>query len=432
MKIVIDADIPFIKGVFEPYCSVVYLKGAEFRRELLEDADALIIRTRTKCNYDLLHGTSVKFIATATIGTDHIDLDYCREAGIEVSNAAGCNSGGVMQYVFTALYGLADKKGFELPPTGVHGVAAQTESQADEPGAHAQEESPADEPGAHAQAESQADVESADGLSGRKDTGSKRGLKRVMGVIGVGNVGSKVANLAEYLGFEVLRCDPLKERAQTIAFNVGELRIEDFKDYYSLEYLLEHSDIVTMHTWLDAATCGMASAKFFDTMKAGAVFINASRGEVVDEKALLVAVDKFSAVVLDVWNHEPEIDRNLIQKVDIATPHIAGYSYEGKVNGTEMSVRAVAEYFGITPLKAFETFKNDYKRIYLDFRGVNNLQISKKLTEIFPIFEDDFNLRNNPESFEKLRNNYNYRREFYVNPTTKTTDCREGNCPGKI
>ena len=406
MKIVIDADIPFIKGVFEPYCSVVYLKGAEFRRELLEDADALIIRTRTKCNYDLLHGTSVKFIATATIGTDHIDLDYCREAGIEVSNAAGCNSGGVMQYVFTALYGLAVKKGFELPPTGAHGDAGQTESQAD--------------------------VESADGLSGRKDTGSKKGLKRVMGVIGVGNVGSKVANLAEYLGFEVLRCDPLKERAQTIAFNVGELRIEDFKDYYSLEYLLEHSDIVTMHTWLDAATRGMASAKFFDTMKAGAVFINASRGEVVDEKALLDAVDKFSAVVLDVWNHEPEIDRNLIQKVDIATPHIAGYSYEGKVNGTEMSVRAVAEYFGITPLKAFETFKNDYKRIYLDFRGVNNLQISKKLTEIFPIFEDDFNLRNNPESFEKLRNNYNYRREFYVKPTTKTTDCREGNCPGKI
>lgn len=374
MKIVIDADIPFIKGVFEPYCQVLYLKGGDFTKELVKDADALIIRTRTKCNALLLENTSVKLVATATIGTDHIDMDFCSSSNIKVVNAAGCNSGGVMQYVFTALYALAAKKGFELP---YRAAAVQ----------------------------------------------NQKVIKRVMGVVGVGNVGSKVADLAEYLGFEVLRCDPVKEREQTLAFNAGRLKIEDFKDFYSLEYLLQNSDIVTMHTWLDDNTRGMASCTFFDSMKNGAMFINASRGEVVDERALLDRIDKFSGVILDVWNGEPAINQELLDKVDIATPHIAGYSFEGKVNGTEMSVRAVADFLGISQLKAFETCKNGYKRINVDLKGVNNLEISKKLTEIFPIFEDDFNLRNNPESFEKIRSNYHYRQEFYVNPTTKTTDC---------
>ena len=249
-------------------------------------------------------------------------------------------------------------------------------------------------------------------------------IKKVMGVIGVGNVGSKVAQFAEYMGFEVLRCDPFKEREQTLAFNAGELKLQDFKDYYSLDYLLENSDIVTMHTWLDNSTLGMANSEFFSKMKSGAIFINASRGEVVDEYALMETIDKFSAVVIDVWNGEPVINSQLLKMVDIATPHIAGYSYEGKINGTEMSVKAVADFFDIVPLKAFESSKNGYKRIYVDFEGLNNMQVSEKLTGIFPIFEDDFNLRANPDSFEQLRSNYNYRQEFYANPTTKTTDFR--------
>lgn len=394
MKIIIDSNIPFIKGVFEPYCEVVYLSGKDFSKESIKDADALIIRTRTKCNCQLLEGSSVKFIATATIGTDHIDLDYCARSGIAVANAAGCNAGGVMQYVFTALYSLAVKNGFVLPCRDkmFAGRRNQMENFVGYP------------------------------ASGRLSGSSP--IKKVMGVIGVGNVGSKVAQFAEYMGFEVLRCDPFKEREQTLAFNAGELKLQDFKDYYSLDYLLENSDIVTMHTWLDNSTLGMANSEFFSKMKSGAIFINASRGEVVDEYALMETIDKFSAVVIDVWNGEPVINSQLLKMVDIATPHIAGYSYEGKINGTEMSVKAVADFFDIVPLKAFESSKNGYKRIYVDFEGLNNMQVSEKLTGIFPIFEDDFNLRANPDSFEQLRSNYNYRQEFYANPTTKTTDFR--------
>ncbi len=402
MKIIIDSNIPFIKGVFEPYCEVVYLSGKDFSKESIKDADALIIRTRTKCNCQLLEGTSVKFIATATIGTDHIDQDYCARSGIAVANAAGCNAGGVMQYVFTALYSLAVKNGFVLPCRDkmFAGRRNQMENFVGYP------------------------------ASGRLSGSSA--IKKVMGVIGVGNVGSKVAQFAEYMGFEVLRCDPYKEREQTLAFNAGELKLQDFKDYYSLDYLLENSDIVTMHTWLDNSTFGMANSKFFSKMKSGAIFINASRGEVVDESALIETIDKFSAVVIDVWNGEPVINSQLLKMVDIATPHIAGYSYEGKINGTEMSVKAVADFFDIVPLKAFETSKNGYKRVYVDFEGLNNMQVSEKLTGIFPIFEDDFNLRANPDSFEQLRSNYNYRQEFYANPTTKTTDFRQGNCSREV
>ena len=394
MRIVIDAHIPFINGVFEPYANVVYLNGKDISNDSIKDADALVIRTRTKCNRELLYGTKVRCIATATIGTDHIDLDYCKSAGITVTNAAGCNAGGVMQYVFTALYGLAIKKGFSLPDLANYSVSEGVN------------------------------------LSGRKDISSnikndRKNLdfKRVIGIIGVGNVGSKVADLADYLGFEVLRCDPLKEREQTLAFNGGRLRIEEFKDYYSLDYLLENSDIVTMHTWLDDATFGMANSDFFAKMKEGAIFINASRGEVVDDKALLGAISRLGAVVIDVWNGEPNLNLELLESVDIATPHIAGYSFEGKINGTEISVRSVADFFNIEPLKGFKTFNDLYEPKIVSFEDLNNSQIYELLSGIFPIFEDDFNLRSNPESFEKLRSSYNYRREFYVKPTTKTTDC---------
>ena len=362
MKIVIDKNIPFINGVLEPFANIVYLKGEDFSNDLIKDADALIIRTRTKCNRDLLHDTNVKFIATATIGTDHIDLDYCNNAGIIVENAAGCNAGGVMQYVFTALYALAQKKNLTLPS--------------------------------------------------------------VLGVIGVGNVGSKVADLGELLGFEVLRCDPLKEREQTLAFNRGEIKVEDFKDYYSLEYLLENSDIVTMHTWLDENTRQMADYDFFDKMKDGAVFINASRGEVVNDEALLKYIDKFNGLIIDVWNNEPNINIELLNKCDIATPHIAGYSYEGKLNGTSMSVRSLANHFQINELKEFFVVPELPNNNHLSFQGLDNASINKQLVEIFPIFEDDSALRENPHSFEFLRSNYKYRREFYVNSTTKTTNCR--------
>jgi erythronate-4-phosphate dehydrogenase len=205
MKIVADKDIPFLEGVFEPYADVVYIKGDQIVREDLLDADVLIVRTRTQCNADLLEGTSVKMVTTATIGTDHIDLEYCRANGIEVANAAGCNAGGVMQYVFSAVYGVAARKGIKLD-------------------------------------------------------------EATFGIIGAGNVGTKVEELARYLGFNVLRCDPPRAAAE------GE------EGFCSLEHLLENSHIVTMHVPLDETTRGMADETFFALMKPGAIFINSARG----------------------------------------------------------------------------------------------------------------------------------------------------------
>ena len=363
MKILVDRDIPFIEGVFEPYADVEYLSGKEFSSSNVKDADALVIRTRTKCNAALLEGSSVKFIATATIGMDHIDLDYCTEAGINIANAAGCNSGGVLQYVFTSLYALACKKGISLP----------------------------------------------DGFT--SDPNSK---KITLGVIGVGNVGSKVANMGEYMGFEVLRCDPDKERAQTLAFNNGYMKLNEFKDYYSLDYLLENSDIVTLHTDLNPTSRGMAGKEFFSKMKDGAVFINSSRGEVVVDEALLESVGKMKGLVLDVWNGEPALNLQLMEAADIATPHIAGYSYEGKVNGTVMAVKALAGHFGIDALKDFKIVPQEKNNNFFSKDGLHQEKISEYFQNIFPIFEHCADLKDNPQNFEQLRANFKYRREFYV------------------
>jgi len=357
MKIVVDKDIPFISGVLEEFAQVVYLPGKEIVADVIKDADALVVRTRTKCNAALLEGSSVKFIATATIGTDHIDLEYCAAAGIVVRNAAGCNSGGVMQYVYTALYGLASRNGLSLGQGNSFGT---------------------------------------------------------IGVIGVGNVGSKVASLGEYLGFEVLRCDPAKEMEQTLAFNNGYIQLKDFKDYYSLDYVLENSDIVTLHTDLNPSSRGLAGEEFFLKMKDGAIFINSSRGEVVCDDALKKYRDKLSGIILDVWNGEPDLDLELLEMADIATPHIAGYSYEGKVNGTVMAVKALGEHFNIPQLLNFKVVPPEKNNNFFSKGNLTQNQISEYFGNIFPIFEHCADLKQNPQNFEQLRSNFKYRREFYV------------------
>ena len=342
MKIVADIDVPFLKGVFEQYGEVIYKKGPEINREDVCDADALILRTRTKCDADLLEGSAVSLIATATIGTDHVDFDYCNSHGIEVQNAAGCNAGGVMQYVFSALYGIAARKGIKI-----EGVT--------------------------------------------------------MGIIGVGNVGRKVEQMAKYLGFNVLRCDPPRAEAE------GE------DGFCSLQHLLENSQIVTMHVPLTESTRKMADEAFFALMQPGAIFINASRGEVVDEDALKLALPKLGATVIDTWNNEPNVDVELVDIVDIATPHIAGYSYQGKQMGTAMAVRAVARHFGIEALyDFFPDDEPDHEPVLLDLKGKNHGQIAAVFQYNYPIFTDDFRFRMDPTRFEKLRSEYQYRREVYV------------------
>ena len=348
MKIVADIDIPFLEGVFEPYAEVLYKKGDEIVREDVIDADVLIVRTRTHCNEQLLEGTSVKMVTTATIGMDHIDLDYCASHGIQVANAAGCNAGGVMQYVFSAVYGVAARKGIKLD-------------------------------------------------------------EATFGIIGVGNVGSKVEDLARYLGFNVLRCDPPRAEA------------EGQEGFCSLEYLLEHSQIVTMHVPLDETTRGMADETFFALMKPGAIFINAARGEVINEQALIAASPKLGAVVIDTWCNEPHINEDLLEVADIATPHIAGYSYQGKENATIMAVRAVARYMGFKALRYYRPRYEEegHEPVRLDLKGKTHGEIAAVFQYNYPIFTDDFRLRMNPAGFEKLRAEYQYRREIvYVEETT--------------
>lgn len=368
-----------MKGIFENECEVEYYPGSEITPQRVKDADALIVRTRTKCNAQLLEGSKVKVIASATIGTDHIDRAWCQSHNIALFNAPGCNSGGVLQYFLTALFKCLSTR--ELWQKLLNSAPD----------------------------------------AGSAAAGAAESAPFTVGVIGVGNVGSKVAAACESLGFEVLRNDPPKERQQTLAYNSGYLRIVDFKDYYSLDYLLENSDVVTLHVPLDETTRGMADASFFARMKPGAIFINSSRGEVVDEAALLANIHKLAAVVLDVWVGEPNINKELLQSAFIATPHIAGYSAEGKIKGTQMAVEAIRRYMrdnGLTastcPAASGTCSIPEEQPIPVDFRGKNIDEISQMLERIFPIQELSDSLKANPHTFEEMRNNYHYRHELEI------------------
>ena len=338
MIAIVDNAIPYIKGVLEPYSDVIYVPGEDFSsaiKKAKQDEKCLFIRTRTKCNEALLKGQNVRFIASATIGKDHIDEDYCRANSICVTNAPGCNSSAVMQYFLTAI--------------SQTGILPET----------------------------------------RKDR-----EKLTIGIIGAGNVGEKVARLCLKLGFKVLRNDPPKQK-QGIPL-----------DYYSLEEVLENSDIITIHTPLDDSTRGLAGKKFFSQIKQGAHLVNASRGGVIDDEALIKS-KRLGLIICDVWNNEPKISRQMLDRATLATPHIAGYSVEGKQNATDAVVRAFANYTSINTLKDF-TCRSKDERHHLDI----NKNLKSQLLQFFPIAELDKALRAHPEDFEKLRKEYIYRHEF--------------------
>ncbi|MCR5709003.1 MAG: 4-phosphoerythronate dehydrogenase [Bacteroidales bacterium] len=316
-KLVIDKDIPFAAGVFDPWFEVVALPGREIGRGAVRDAVALVVRTRTRCDASLLEGSAVRFIGTATIGTDHIDLDYCDSHGITVASAPGCNAAAVAQYVRVAVHSL----GLDRPDT-------------------------------------------------------------TLGVIGVGHVGSLVAGVGRRAGMRVLLNDPPRQAA------------EGPEGFTPLPELLAESDVVTIHIPLWPGNRDFADAAFFSQMRRGAAFINASRGEVSDETALLSARPNLGRVVIDVWKNEPDINRALLEAADIATPHIAGYSVQGKINGTQAVVRALGESFGIAPLCCFTV------------QGVTLPQ------EPYDIWRDDTALRSHPEDFERLRSTYYYRNDL--------------------
>ena len=398
LKIVADDKIPFLKGVLDPYVDVVYLPGSKISSADVADADAIFTRTRTYCNEKLLHQSRVRLIVTATIGYDHIDTAYCEANGIRWVNAPGCNSSSVHQYITAALLTLAKEKNLNLQ-------------------------------------------------------------EMTLGVIGVGNVGSKVAKAGAALGMRVLLNDPPRAEKEGDAH------------FTALKQLLEQSDIVTCHTPLTKEgpypTYHLSSFDFFDRMKEGAVYINSSRGAVTDSLALKQASqpspcphrkgttsayppsegagggESTSVInyhvtcaqskprqsstlnsqlstlnyILDVWEGEPNLNLELLENSFLGTSHIAGYSSDGKANGTAVCVREFSRFFGLDVLTDWypdtipvPPMPTD---IFIDCKGKTEQQVLyEAVTHTYPIWEDSMRLKQNPSDFEKQRGDYWIRREF--------------------
>lgn len=337
MKVIVDNKIPFIQEAIGKIADVIYAPGKDFTPALVKDADALIIRTRTHCNRELLEGSRVRFIATATIGFDHIDTEYCRQAGIVWKNAPGCNSASVAQYLQSTLLLLELLKGKKLP-------------------------------------------------------------EMTIGIVGVGNVGSKVAEVARELGMRVLLNDLPREDEEGSA------------GFSPLPLLAAECDILTFHVPLykegKYKTFHLADDTFFRSLQHRPVIVNTSRGEVIETSALLKAFETglISDAVIDVWENEPDINLTLLNKVFIGTPHIAGYSADGKANATRMSLDSLCRHFGI---------QADYHIVPPE--PENPIIIASTPTEAYLKMYDPRKdceaLRAHPELFEKLRGDYPLRRE---------------------
>ena len=282
MKFVIDRHIPFIEGVLEPYGDVVYALPQDIIPAMVADADALLVRTRTRIDADLLEGGKCRFVATATIGMDHFDMDWCKARGVTALNAPGCNAPAVAQYVFAAIARLWPRP-----------LADTT-----------------------------------------------------LAVVGVGNVGGIVRRWAESMGMKVLVVDPPRAEAE---------RTSGWSD---MADVARQADIITFHTPLTRTgaypTHHLADTDFFNSLKRRPLVINASRGGVVDNRAWLEAIKSglTCANVVDVWEGEPTISKELMNAADIVTPHIAGYSMDGKIRATGMVLDGVSRHFGLPELKA--------------------------------------------------------------------------------
>ena len=330
IKLVIDDKIPYIREAIAKITPrAVYKRGADITADVVRDADALIVRTRTRCDERLLAGSRVRFVATATIGFDHIDTGYLARAGIGWANCPGCNAASVAQYLRSTLLLLQRDCGLSLPGA-------------------------------------------------------------TLGVVGCGHVGSRVCAVGRELGMRVLVCDP----------PVG------LPGYVGMDVIEREADVVTFHVPLtDGGPCPtrhLADASFFARLARKPFLINTSRGPVVDNQALKWAMRHglVRQAVIDTWEHEPLIDTELLSMVYIGTPHIAGYSADGKVNADNMAIDALCRYFGIEnpgrivppPLPAGFVYSGDPLQLY------NPL-------------DDSARLKLRPDLFEELRGNYPLRRE---------------------
>ena len=353
LKIIADDKIPFLRGVLEPFAEVEYLPGKDLTKEKVKDIDGIITRTRTKCKKELLEGSKVKIIASATIGYDHIDTLWCEENNIVWKNAPGCNSSSVMQYMASLLLHFAVRNNISL-------------------------------------------------------------AGKTLGVIGVGNVGRKVAALGRIFGMNVLCNDPPRARK------------EGKEGFAELDEIIKKSDFISFHVPLieegKDRTFHYADEKFFSALEKDGkrpFLINASRGEVVDNvllKKVLKEKKILCGAALDVWENEPELDLELLKLTDFATPHIAGYSLDGKANGTSMSVQEIAKYFSLPLTDFYPESLPVPENAFIELSGEGGGKAEEILLECmdrsYNILEDDKRLRESPETFEKQRGSYPFRREM--------------------
>ncbi len=356
MKIIADCNIPLVKECFSTIGEIEVVSGREITAEIVKDADVLVVRSVTKVDSGLLEGSCVKFVGTATIGFEHIDVDCLRSSGIGFDSAPGSNANSVAEYVVTGLLEVSDR--YEI---------------------------------------------SLDGKS--------------IGVVGVGNVGGKVAEKCRALGMEVVLNDPPLQR------QTGEEKYRPIKEIFECDFVTFHVPLTFQGV---DKTYHLAGEKFFKSLKDGSVFINTSRGSVVDTTALksVLKSGKVKAAILDVWEDEPSIDTELLEMADIGTAHIAGYSFDGKVAGLMMIYDAACRHFALAP--------NFHIGSLMPVPEVGKLKINtplmneqKQLLEIvmqvYDIREDDKSLRQilgmplgkRCGIFDRLRREYRVRREFW-------------------
>lgn len=357
MKIVVAASVLQGREAFSTLGRVTVLPDREIRREDLHDADALIVRSQTRVTAELLAGTPVSFVATATAGADHFDTEWLTDNGIAWTAAPGCNANAVAEYIITALALLARQRSTELPG-------------------------------------------------------------KTIGIVGVGQIGSRVAQKATALGLRVLRNDPpLALQTQS-------------PEYLPLEAILPEADILTLHVPLTTTgpfpTHHLADCRLFGQLKPGAWFLNAARGNVTDSEALEYALanQRLSASVLDVWANEPQLPPALQQAVNYLTPHIAGYTLEGLLNGTLHCARELAHFLEVEPAWTPDlTQLPPAPTIALDAAGRHDEEVlAELLITGCPIPADDRAWRAEMAAasdaadlrrrFDTFRKNYTSRREF--------------------
>lgn len=343
MKVVVDEKIPYIQEAIKTIADeVVYAPGNKFTPQLIKDADALIVRTRTKCNRELLEGSKVQFIATATIGYDHIDVGYCHDAGISWINAPGSNANSVAEYIESCLALLLMEHNLLLG-------------------------------------------------------------EMKMGIVGVGNVGTLVARKAATFGMTVLENDPPRAAR------------EGMNHFSSLQEIAEQCDIISFHTPLNMEgeykTYHLADEAFFRSLKKKPIIINTARGEVIDTEALLKAMDEevvSTNAVIDVWENEPDINLDLLKRAYITTPHIAGYSADGKGNATRMALEGLCRHFHIDAKISIKL-----PRPRITAKSMLNSPDDIILLAYDPR-KDTARLKEKPGDFEEFRNNYPVRREVEI------------------